>query len=105
MEPLIIGTNGSVSAVDPTTGEIQWTTPLKTHSIVSSTRGQDVSVLVRGRIIFAGAYGYLFCLDADTGNILWSNPLKGLGHNDISLAMDGVAVQFLTKTVSSNSPS
>lgn len=103
MEPLIIGTNGSVAAVDPTTGDILWSTSLKTGGLFSSTSHQDVSVLVKGGIIFAGGAGHLFCIDASSGKILWHNPLTGLGHNDISLTMDGVSVQFLQKVERQNS--
>lgn len=97
MEPLIIGINGSVAAVDPTTGQVLWSTSLRTGGLISSTSHQDVSVLVKGGIIFAGGAGHVFCLDASSGKILWHNALKGLGYNDISLAMDGISVQFLQK--------
>ncbi len=98
MEPLLIGTNGTVACIDPTNGNVRWETALKTGSLLSSTARQDVSILLRGSIVFAGCAGHLFCLDADSGSILWHNPLDGLGHNDIALAMDGVSVQFLQKT-------
>ena len=95
--PLIIGTNGSVAAIDSTTGEIQWATELKTGGILSSTRGEDVSVILRDGEVFAGCSGHLFCLSAETGAILWHNDLKGFGHNDVSLALEGVSVQYLEK--------
>jgi outer membrane protein assembly factor BamB len=99
MNPLIIGTNGSVAALDTGTGEILWATALETGGIFSSTRSEDVSVILRDGKIFAGCSGHLFCLDAGTGRILWHNDLKGFGHNDISLALEGVSVQFLEKMV------
>ena len=97
MEHLIIGTNGAVACIDAGTGKVRWKTALKTGSLLSSTSHEDVSVLQRGTIVFAGCSGHLFCIDADTGAILWHNSLDGFGHNDISLAMDGVSVQFLQK--------
>lgn len=97
MDPLILGTNGHVTAIDPATGKRLWLAQLKTGSLISSTTREDVSVLVRGTIVFAGCAGHVFCIDANTGEILWHNPLDGLGHNDVSLAMEGVSVQFLTK--------
>ncbi len=97
MEPLIIGTNGLVACVDPTTGSLRWKTELTTGSVISSNARKDVSVLLRGSIVFAGCSGHLYCIDAESGAILWHNPLQGFGHNDISLAMDGVSVQFLQK--------
>ena len=102
MTPLIIGTNGSVAAINPETGKIIWETSLSTGAILSATNYQDISVLVRGDVVFAGGAGHLFCLDAQSGKILWHNSLEGFGHNDISLAMDGVSVQFLTKVERAN---
>lgn len=98
MEPLIIGTNGNVACIDPASGNVRWKTPLATGSLLSSNSTEDVSVLLRGSIVFAGCAGHLYCIDADTGTLLWHNPLEGFGHNDISLAMEGVSVQFLQKT-------
>jgi outer membrane protein assembly factor BamB len=97
--PIIIGTNGSVAGVDPSTGEILWATELRTGGILSSTRGEDVSVILRDGQVFAGCSGHLFCLSAETGAILWHNDLKGFGHNDVSLALEGVSVQYLEKLV------
>jgi outer membrane protein assembly factor BamB len=99
MEPLVIATNGSVAAIDPSSGVVLWQTRLDTGALISATSGQDVAVLVRGGSVFAGAAGHLFCLDAQNGSILWHNPLKGMGHNDISMAIEGVAVQYLQKVV------
>ena len=97
MNPVILGTNGNIAAIDTATGSELWRTSLKTGGLISSTNHQDVSVLLKDGMVLAGCCGHLFCLDAATGNILWHNPLTGLGHNDISLAMEGVAVQFMTK--------
>ncbi|MCD6052327.1 MAG: PQQ-like domain [Verrucomicrobia bacterium] len=97
MSPLIIGTNGYVAAINPATGEVRWQTSLDTGEFLSSTTHEDVSVLVRENIVYAGVAGHLYGLHADTGEILWHNSLSGLGHNDISLAMEGVSVQFVQK--------
>jgi outer membrane protein assembly factor BamB len=99
MELLFIGTNGRVSAINPAAGSILWTTELKGGSFLANTGGQDVSVLVHQGTVYAGCCGHLFGLDAVSGNILWHNELKGHGHNDISLTMDGVSVQFVQKVV------
>jgi outer membrane protein assembly factor BamB len=99
VNPLIIGTNGNVAAIDSSTGEILWATELRTGGILSSTRGEDVSVIVRDGQVFAGCSGHLFCLSAETGDILWHNDLKGFGHNDLALALEGVSVQYLEKVV------
>ncbi len=97
MSPLIIGTNGNVAAIDPATGSELWRTSLRTGGLISSTSYEDVSVLLRDGKVFAGCSGHLFCLEAATGGILWHNSLSGMGHNDISMAMECVAVQFMTK--------
>ena len=96
---LYIGSNGHVCAINPQTGEELWRTSLKTGTL-SSTTYQDVAVIVREDIIYAGCYGHLFALSRD-GTILWHNPLKGLGHNDISLAFEGHSIQYLQKMVHS----
>ena len=56
-------------------------------------------MLVQGGFVLAGSHGHLFCLDVETGSVLWNNELKGMGYNDISLAMQNVSVQFLQKVV------
>ena len=99
---LFIGTNGSVAAIDSSTGEILWATELRTGGILSSTRGEDVSVILRDGQVFAGCSGHLFCLSAETGEIRWHNDLKGFGHNDVSLALEGVSVQYLEKLARSS---
>ncbi len=97
MNPLIIGTNGHVAAIDPLAGHELWRTSLKTGGLISSTTYQDVSVLLKDGRVFAGCCGHLFCLDASSGGILWHNSLSGMGHNDITMAMEGVAVHFMAK--------
>ena len=102
VNPLIIGTAGRVSSIDPATGSILWTTQLETGGFMNVTKGQDVSVLLRDGVIYAGSVGHLFGLSAATGQILWHNELKGQRNNDISLAMEGVSVQYLQKVVHRN---
>ena len=97
MNLLILGTNGNVAAIDTATGGEVWRSSLKTGGLISSTTNEDVSVLLKDGMVFAGCCGHLFCLDAATGNIFWHNPLTGMGHNDISMALEGVAVQFMAK--------
>jgi outer membrane protein assembly factor BamB len=96
LPPLIIGSNGYVASINPSTGEELWRTPLQ-QGFLSSTSHSDVSVLVVGGIIFAGSRGHLFCLAVEDGAIIWSNDLKGMGYNDVSLAIQGVSVQFIQK--------
>lgn len=100
--PLVIGTNGFVSAIDPATGHELWRTKLNTGNFFSSTSWQDVAVVVKGAVVFAGCAGHLFGLSAADGAILWHNELPGLGHNDVAMAIDGVAIQYLAKEVRGN---
>ncbi len=102
MKLLLIGINGHVSAIDPGNGHQLWTTKLEGGSFLASTNHEDVSVLLHDGVVFAGCFGHLFGLDAATGQILWHNELAGMGHNDISMAMDGVSVQFQQKVVRRN---
>jgi len=100
--PLIIGSNGFVAAIDLTDGRELWRTKLES-GVFAATNSQDVSVLVQGGFVFAGSRGNLFCLDVESGSILWNNELKGMGYNDVSLAMQNVSVQFLQKVERSSS--
>lgn len=102
--PLIIGSNGHVAAIDVMNGNELWRTTLQT-GIFSATSHSDVSVLVQGGFVLAGSRGHLFCLDMANGTIVWHNELKGMGYNDVSLAMQNVSVQFLQKVVRSSSGS
>jgi outer membrane protein assembly factor BamB len=97
LAPLIIGCNGKVAGIEPTSGKVLWTTELNTGGLFSATARADVCVLVKGGIVFAGCSGHLFCIDSSNGRLLWHNPLKGFGHNDVTLALEGVSVQVVTK--------
>lgn len=77
-EVLHIGVGGNVVALDIKTGEIVWSTKIKSH--------QFVSLMVRGDRVYAGAAGELFCLNAATGELLWHNKLKGYGMSFVSFA-------------------
>ena len=59
------------------------------------TKARDVCVLKHDARVFVGCNGHLFCLDAESGKRLWRNDLRGLGHNDITLAIAGKAIQFV----------
>jgi len=100
---LYIGSNGHVSAVDIQTGAELWRVKLQSGVMTATTR-EDVSVIVRDGVIYAGSNGHIFALSPD-GRILWHNPLKGIGHNDIALAFEGQSVQYIQKTVHHHSSS
>ena len=100
--PLIIGTNGYVSAIDQDTGAELWNTKLQGGAFNATTR-EDVSVIVCEGKVFAGSRGHLFCLDLADGRVLWHNSLKGLGYNDVSLSLEGVSIQYLKRVVHNSS--
>lgn len=100
--PLIIGTNGYVCSIAPDTGAEVWRTKLQSGAFSATTRS-DVSVIVCEGRVFAGAHGHLFCLDLADGRILWHNELAGLGYNDVSIALEGVSIQYLKQIRHSNS--
>lgn len=91
---LYIGTNGHVLAIDPATGYEIWRTAL--GRVFSHPGHQDVCVLEHEGKVFAGCHGHLFRLDAASGESLWRNDLASLGHNDVTLAIAGKAVQFVS---------
>lgn len=97
-EPLIIGSHGYVSNIDSGSGTELWRTKLL-PGLFGGTSGTDVTVLLRGQKIYAGTHGNLFCLDLNSGQILWHNKLEGMNFNDVALAMEGVAIQVVTKVV------
>ncbi len=103
IQPLIIGTNGHVASINLETGEENWRTFLKAGGLFSSTTHSDVAVLSHHGLVLAGCCGHLFCLSKDNGEILWHNNLSGLGNNDVSLALEGVAIQYLQKAEKSSS--
>src|ERR1700753_3249346 len=100
---LYIGSNGFVSAIDPQTGAEVWRTTLRTGGVLNSVSHQDVSVMVRDKVISAGCYGHLFAL-SEGGEILWHNSLKGLGHGPIALAFEGQSIQYLERVRHDSSP-
>ena len=98
------GTRGHVFAIDPTTGEERWRTKLST-GFFNAAYAQDVMVLVRDGIVIAGCNGHMWGLDAKGGDLLWHNALSGLGNGAVTMATDGVAIQYVHKHTHSSSNS
>lgn len=92
---LYIGSNGFVSAIHPKTGREVWRTVLR-QGLLGGSSGQDVCVLEDQGRVFAGSCGRLYAIDGATGEILWENELKGMGYNDVTLAMAGKCIQYVT---------
>lgn len=91
---LYIGCNGHVAAIDPKSGAEVWRTAVARGLL--GTVPSDVCILEDSGRIFAGCEGYLVALDARTGQELWRNELKGMGYNDVTLAMAGKSIQYVS---------
>jgi outer membrane protein assembly factor BamB len=83
MQPLFIGTNRWVAAVNPRNGEELWRTKLPRGT------GAPVTLLVKEPYVFAGCYGHVYCLDARTGDLVWENGLPRMGYYTVLMAMAG----------------
>lgn len=79
---IYLGVRGSAVAMDSTTGQIVWSTPLK--------GSEFVNVVLDGNNLFATTRGEIYCLDAQSGGIRWHNPLKGYGLGLITIAGEGI---------------
>ena len=75
---VFVGIASCVVALDKQSGEIAWSTKLRTSSLVS--------LLHDGPHVFAVSSGEISCLAAATGAIVWHNPLKGYGRGFAILA-------------------
>lgn len=71
-DAIYIGIQGTVLALDPSTGTVLWRTDLKGTAFVNVTQ-------VDGMVVGA-TKGEIFALDPATGQVLWNNKLKGLGR-------------------------
>ena len=100
-ERLFIGSNGFVCAIDPQSGVEVWRRRLQ-EGVLKATGHSDVSVIVRAGVVYAGSQGHLFALAAEDGSVLWHNEMKGLGYNDVSLAFEGVSIQYIQKVERQN---
>ncbi len=82
MNLVYVGLNGSVAALDRSTGMQVWATKLKGGDFVNVMQAEDE--------IYATTKGEVFCLDPGTGQIRWHNPLKGMGTGLVSIAGPGI---------------
>lgn len=81
MNYVFVGLNGSVAALDRSTGTLIWTTKLKGSDFVNVMQDEDD--------LFAATKGEIYRLDPVTGQIRWKNPLKGMGLGLVCIAMPG----------------
>jgi outer membrane protein assembly factor BamB len=78
---VFVGINGSVAALDRSTGARLWATKLK--------GGEFVNIFLAEDVLYAATKGEVFCLDPTTGQIRWHNPLKGMGIGLVCIAAPG----------------
>jgi outer membrane protein assembly factor BamB len=93
-EVLYIGSNGYVAAIRVGDGQELWRTKLG-QGFLPATGYQDVCVIEHNGTVLAGCQGHVFGLDASTGDLKWHNDLKGMGHNDVTLAIAGKSIQYV----------
>ena len=75
---LFVGVQGTVLALDASTGTEPWKTSLKGR--------QFVNVTLQGARVIATTKGEVFALDPATGQLLWNNKLSGLGLGFVTVA-------------------
>ncbi len=83
-QPLYIGTNRYVAALDVATGEELWRTKLP-----KCQSDSPVSMLIKDAVLVAGSAGQVWCLDKRDGTVLWHNGLPGLGYSSVQLMHEG----------------
>ena len=84
VEPLYVGTNRFVAAIEPRTGEELWRTKLSGGGL-----GSPVTILIKDKHLYVGHYGRVHCLDRRDGSVRWSNGLSKMGFHAVLLAMEG----------------
>lgn len=78
---LYVGIDGSVVALDRTSGEIVWSVRLRKGSTL-------VPILRDDRNLYALSGGEVTCLDPASGEVRWHNPLKGYRTGLATFAQD-----------------
>jgi outer membrane protein assembly factor BamB len=95
MKRLFIGIQGKAVCLDKATGDILWSSKLKTSSSVTNIYYEDSQV-------FAYSGGHLFCLNAESGEINWENGLSGYGFGACIIASENQSsVAAITSQVAS----
>ena len=94
-DAVYIGVQGTVLALDASSGSERWRTRLKGSSFVN--------VAPQGRFILASTRGEIFALDPATGHVIWNNKLKGLGVGFVTIGGAGeVAMMAAAQEQSDN---
>lgn len=93
-ELLVVGINGHIAAMDPTSLEIQWVRSLP------KTENGTVILLIESTYIYTTCKSYIRCLDLQTGQILAGIGLSRYDFTDLQLALsDDSSVLFLGMNV------
>lgn len=78
---VFVGINGTVVALEKSSGTEVWRTELK--------GSEFVHLAVDEGNVYASTRGRIYCLSAASGEVRWNNPLKGLGLGLVSIAVPG----------------
>lgn len=81
MQKLFIGIQGKAVCLDKATGDIIWSSKLKSSSSVTN-------IYYENHQVFAYSGGHLFCLNAESGEIVWENGLSGYGFGACIIASE-----------------
>jgi outer membrane protein assembly factor BamB len=98
---LYIGCNSHVSAIDPNDGREVWRVGLNV-GLLGGRAEADVCILEHQGKVFAGCNGHLFAFDGQNGQLLWHNELEGMGYNEVTLAIDGKSIQYVSSRSTSS---
>ncbi|MGJ8680724.1 PQQ-binding-like beta-propeller repeat protein [Paraglaciecola sp.] len=94
MEKLYLGIQGKAVCIDKNSGDIIWSTKLKSSSAVTNVFYED-------GFIYAYSGGHLFCIDAKSGEIKWENGLSGYGYGACIIATEGQSSAAIANQVAS----
>ena len=79
--------------------KIQYRSSAAVKEVIIMARKRSLQAISTARCILVGCNGHVFGLDAGSGEKLWHNELPGAGHGSLSLAVEGVSVQYIEKIV------
>jgi outer membrane protein assembly factor BamB len=92
-----VGHAGQVHLIDGATGRLIWTQVLAEKPGASACDGQAVSVGIAEGIVLAGSMGHVFALRLEDGSMLWHTALRGRGAGETSLAVGGLATDYVAR--------
>lgn len=98
MKKIFLGIKGHTLCLNRETGEIVWSTKLKSTSGVTNIYYED-------GFVFAYAGGYMFCLNSNDGTIKWGNKLSGFGYDACIIASENQSSAAIASQIASQQAS